>query len=89
MSTVETAHRSYGSSAGNRIGAAASAIRAKLGGYLAALVAAQRARRTVRLLNALSDSQLKDIGLSRSDIWWIVHSQRSQTGPGRPAHPSN
>ncbi len=34
----------------------------------AALLAVGRARRNARLLDGLSDAQLKDIGLTRSDI---------------------
>ncbi|KXF74906.1 hypothetical protein ATN84_22055 [Paramesorhizobium deserti] len=80
MSTVETTHSAYEPSTGSRIGAFASTVLAMFGARLAALVAARSARRTARLLDNLSDSQLKDIGLSRSDIWWIVRSERGQAG---------
>jgi uncharacterized protein YjiS (DUF1127 family) len=42
---------------------------------LASLAAALRARRTARLLGDLSDGQLKDIGLSRSDIGRVTRGR--------------
>ncbi|MCV3210628.1 DUF1127 domain-containing protein [Mesorhizobium sp. YC-39] len=42
---------------------------------LARFAAALRARRTARLLDDISDSQLKDIGLSRSDIRRVIRGR--------------
>ncbi|UVC19079.1 DUF1127 domain-containing protein [Mesorhizobium onobrychidis] len=42
---------------------------------LAGFAAALRARRTARLLGDLSDRQLKDIGLSRSDIGRVIRER--------------
>ena len=33
------------------------------------------ARTTIKELSALSDKELRDIGLSRGDIWYVAHNQ--------------
>lgn len=39
---------------------------------------ARRARRTAGMLNELSDAQLKDIGLTRSDIGRVTYASARQ-----------
>jgi uncharacterized protein YjiS (DUF1127 family) len=40
------------------------------------MLCAHRERRNARMLHELSDAQLKDIGLTRSDIGRVVHGVR-------------
>ena len=56
----------------------------------AALLSSGRARRNAGLLHELSDAQLKDIGLTRSDIGRVTRGHRnarSLTIPADPATP--
>ena len=34
-------------------------------------------RATIKELSALSDKDLRDIGLTRGDIWYVAHNQNS------------
>jgi uncharacterized protein YjiS (DUF1127 family) len=40
------------------------------------MLSARRARRNTWMLHELSDAQLKDIGLTRFDIWHVAHTAR-------------
>ena len=52
-----------------------------LAAVTAALLAVGRARRDARMLDELSDAQLKDIGLTRSDIERVARGETaSQRG---------
>jgi len=50
-------------------------------------LARHRRRQTERELSALSDSQLKDIGLHRSHIWYVAYgSSTPSTGRHHAGH---
>jgi uncharacterized protein YjiS (DUF1127 family) len=55
-----------------RAAAFLSVAGARMRDSLAGFTAARRARRTAWLLQGLSDHELRDIGLSRSDIGRII-----------------
>ena len=38
-----------------------------------------QARKTMRMLNSLSDKDLLDIGLCRGDIWNVAHNKHDDT----------
>ena len=73
MSTFETAHRPGGTAAG----LAAVPVLAGIGlrNVLAALGAALRSRSNARMLRHLSDRELKDIGLTRSDLGRLARNR--------------
>jgi uncharacterized protein YjiS (DUF1127 family) len=62
-----------------------------LAGTLARLGAAyvdqRRYRRQIDELHALSDYELKDIGIRRSEIYWVVHHGRELPDLRAPARP--
>jgi uncharacterized protein YjiS (DUF1127 family) len=53
----------------------------------AAYVDRRRYRRQIDELHALSDYELKDIGLRRSEIYWVVHHGRELPDLRTPAKP--
>ena len=52
---------------------AAVAMLARLKAFLRRLSREHRARAGARRLQSMSDWQLKDIGVHRSEIWYLVH----------------
>lgn len=82
MSTFETAHPTYGMAA--RAAALLSAVRGAWLAGMASLTERRRARRNVRILGHMSDRDLKDIGLTRSDLPRLVHGQRPMRLGERP-----
>jgi uncharacterized protein YjiS (DUF1127 family) len=51
----------------------APGIVARIGAILRGIRAGHDARAAVRQLQSLSDGQLKDIGISRCQIWYLAH----------------
>jgi uncharacterized protein YjiS (DUF1127 family) len=59
------------------LGRAAIAIGARFARSYRAYAARRRYRQGMAELNALSDHELKDIGVRRSEIYWVVHHGRT------------
>lgn len=81
MSILDIAQRPYGTEA--RAAAFLSAGWAALCAGIARFAARRRARRSATLLYELSDRELRDIGLTRSDVLRVARDTRNRTGPGR------
>jgi uncharacterized protein YjiS (DUF1127 family) len=59
-------------------------IVARIGAILRAIRRGHESRAAVRQLQSLSDWQLKDMGISRGQIWYLTH--RTSASPSRDGH---